>query len=109
MITEETLIARDLPECPLLDGSLAFSGSLRLTISLPSQRIEVVIPGLKDFYQCLRFLNDTEGQLFKSVPSTCTFGEIFGHVCTLKQSDVAVDLCQGFEGELFIVRTYTPL
>lgn len=40
------------------------------------------------------------------MPASCDFSEIFGHICTLKKADLSVDLCQAYQDELFIVRTY---
>jgi hypothetical protein len=76
-----------MPECPLLDGSLTFADSLKLTIELNfNRRMDVVIPKIKDYNACLHVLRESAAPnciIAKSIPNHYQLENIFALVRTL--------------------------
>lgn len=78
----------DLPECPLLDGSLAYTEKLKLMIDEQIANkpiVEIFFNNLQDFHNCVRFISRETSEgctesavLLRATPASSHFSHIFG-------------------------------
>ena len=86
IIDGDTLVTHDMPECPLLDGSLAFSEKHKVTLDLLhyggtsecSVYIDIFMNNVRDFHSFLKLCKDTECTRLRLPPQRTRFSRIFG-------------------------------
>ena len=111
LLSHETVAVAEMPECPLTDGSLAYSDRLRITINnaanagVQTEKLsdtsifyqELSLASLREYHQLTRFLACEVGVLVLRVPPQQThFTSIFSSV--VSQLD-GRNLCESNELE----------
>lgn len=70
-----------MPECPLLDGSLAYTEKLKITIvnNCGKNILEIYFNNnaVSEFNGFLRFIRDTESVQMRAAPESSHFSHIF--------------------------------
>ena len=85
IIDRDTLVTFEMPECPLLDGSLSYSDKYKVTLDLlhfggTSERsvfIDIFMNNVRDFHSFLKICKDTECTKLRLPPQRTHFSRIF--------------------------------
>ena len=88
IVDRDTLVTHDMPECPLLDGSLAYTEKHKLTLDLlhhnnTNERqvyIDIFVNSVRDFQAFLNMCRQAECVKLRNPPAQTHFTHIFGFI-----------------------------